>query len=210
MKSIKLISFLIGLIFFGTTILSGQENIEWDGIKHPEEMNNTTPYSFSSIKKDTIEVKVNIDSNPVTFTIEHEELDKNEALTKVMELNVEERDMLNQNLKELNSTIQKLPFDQIQAKLDLLDFYGIDNQKIAQSRRTIFSISYIIGVIFLVIKAIIFTSSGGFLYTNKRDLYNETIQLVLGTFLFFYATPKVLCYLFVENYQLWLDVSKLF
>lgn len=151
-------------------------------------------------KPDTLTFGIEVKTDPVTVTVNTEELGKNEALQQVVT-------SLDSNLNKLNQTLASQEPEPTQ--LDILSHYDIDLKKISEQERLVNGIWWIATFIYILIVLYWVTIKRRIYFT--KSMRPTMIFTSVGTILLLgYIMPSLFKSLFIENYELWQNVSKLF
>ena len=190
MKSIKLsiIIWIIGLLFTCSTVFT--QSID------------------STSEADSIGVMVDVwvTMEPIEFNITHEPLEDNATIQAILKSDTEQISALNKNLNNLNQILVNQDPDF--TELDLLFYYDIDLKQISKQEKIINSVWWLMtAILVLVLMAIVATRPLYFIKKNRPAI----IYLSIGALLLFgYILPLLLKVLVIEDYELWVNVSKLF
>lgn len=203
MKSIKLKVVMWLIILMGmTNICPAQEDTIISDTSMTPKDTNVFHHVFDPIP-------IDITAEPVEFTLNSEPLKDNEALQTMLELETEQTDALNQNLSSLNQIIGDLPYVNVEAKADLLDYYNVNLEKTNDNKRNIYIFWYSFLVVFwlLCLCWVLFSDN---LYYSRRQRWMDTTVMIITSALLGIILPTVHCIIAIESYYLPDLIDKLF
>ena len=194
MKNIKLklVAWLVGL-FISCSLLYAQGSFTLDIPNYRDSIN--------------LDVDVDVVSDPVNITLSWEEFTKDSAAQAMLQAQQEQTNMLNENLIDLNESINLLPGKILAAKKSVLDEYNFNPRKIDKTIRTV----NIVRNFFIILAACV--ALWGLLNDDKIYYYPGRMAAHLTKWIIviiiIIAISEILKYATVDNYYIWSSIGKL-
>lgn len=184
MKRFKFI--IVGLLL---TILSFSQSTELSS--------DSMELWYQHVREDTVHVNVEVKAK-----ISSEPIRKNEGLQKVLEQEVEGMTVIDQNLKDINSTLSKSAEVNMKSIEEVIYNQGLNLRSMAKRKSTAIKVSNILTILF-ILGFFAVNVYEKYAYSGKRKFWLPGAILLSGIFIFKFLLPELLMGSYTADYEFW-------